>query len=211
MSNRDGISAAEAAHLEADQQILFIAVKAEFDTETVYLWSGNHDLTFGGDTYTGVGTLLSVSDIEESLDLASAGVTVTLAGMDADVLNLALTEEYQNRKITISLGHLSGGTTHTVGTMILFGGRMSAMTIQDDPNGSTIVVECENRLIDLERPSNLRYTNQSQRFFDSTDTCFSRIAQIQDIEVSWGRAGSSSGGGGGGTGPIEDQDHQHMR
>ena len=198
MSNRDGITAADVSHLEADQQILFIAVKAEFDTETIYLWSGNQDLTFGSDTYIGVGTLLSVSDVSDSLDLASAGVTVTLAGMDADVLNLALTEDYQNRFITISLGHLSGGTNNVVGTMILFKGRMTAMTINDDPQGSTIIVECENRLIDLERPSNLRYTNASQRYIDADDTCFSRVAALQDRQIFWGRTAA----GGGYSGPV---------
>ena len=198
MSNRGGIDSSIADYLAADHQILFLAVKAEFDTETIRVWSGDYDLSISGDSYTGVGTLLNISNIEDTLELKSSGLTVALAGMDATVLNLALTENYQNRFITVFLGYLSGGTDTVVGTMTLFKGRMQSMAINDDPNGSTITIDAENRLIDLDRPSNLRYTKESQKFIDSTDTCFNRVASLQDKEIIWGRSSSNTGTGTGG-------------
>ena len=198
MSNRGGIDSSIADYLAADHQVLFLAVKAEFDTETIRVWSGDYDLSISGDSYTGVGTLLNISNIEDTLELKSSGLSVALAGMDATVLNLALTENYQNRFITVFLGYLSGGTDTVVGKMTLFKGRMQSMAINDDPNGSTITIDAENRLIDLERPSNLRYTKESQKFIDSTDTCFNRVASLQDKEIIWGRASSNTGTGGGG-------------
>ena len=198
MSNRGGIDSSITSYLEADHQILFLAVKAEFDTDTIRLWSGDYSLTINGETYLGVGTLLSISNIEDTLELKSSGLSVALAGMDATVLDLALTENYQNRFITVFLGYLSGGTDTTVGTMTLFKGRMQSIVINDDPNGSTITVDAENRLIDLQRPSNLRYTKESQQFIDSSDTCFNRVQSLQDKEIIWGRSSSNTGGGGGG-------------
>jgi len=198
MSNRGGIDSSIADYLAADHQVLFLAVKAEFDTETIRVWSGDYDLSISGDSYTGVGTLLNISNIEDTLELKSSGLTVALAGMDATVLNLALTENYQNRFITVFLGYLSGGTDTVVGTMTLFKGRMQSMAINDDPNGSTITIDAENRLIDLDRPSNLRYTKESQKFIDSTDTCFNRVASLQDKEIIWGRSSSNTGTGTGG-------------
>lgn len=192
MSNRGGIDSSITSYLEADHQILFLAVKAEFDTETILLWSGDYSLTINGETYLGVGTLLSISNIEDTLELKSSGLSVALAGMDATVLDLALTENYQNRFITVFLGYLSGGTDTTVGTMTLFKGRMQSMVINDDPNGSTITVDAENRLIDLQRPSNLRYTKESQQFIDSSDTCFNRVQSLQDKEIVWGRSSSNT-------------------
>ena len=200
MSNRGGIDSSITSYLEADHQVLFLAVKAEFDTDTIRLWSGDYSLTINGETYLGVGTLLSISNIEDTLELKSSGLSVALAGMDATVLDLALTENYQNRFITVFLGYLSGGTDTTVGTMTLFKGRMQSMVINDNPNGSTISVDAENRLIDLQRPSNLRYTKESQQFIDSTDTCFNRVQSLQDKEIIWGRSSSNTGGGGGGGG-----------
>ena len=119
--------------------------------------------------------------------------------MDTTVLNLALSEDYQNRLITVFIGYLSGGTDHVQGTMTLFKGRMTSMIIADDPNGATIQVQAENRLVDLDRPSNLRFTKESQTFIDSTDTCFNRVQSLQDKEIVWGRSSTSSGGGGGGS------------
>ena len=66
MSNRGGVTSEVAELLAADHQIVFLAVKAEFDTETLHLWSGDTDLVIDGATYTGVGTLLNLSEIEES-------------------------------------------------------------------------------------------------------------------------------------------------
>ena len=148
MSNRGGVTSEVAELLAADHQIVFLAVKAEFDTETLHLWSGDTDLVIDGATYTGVGTLLNLSEIEESLELKSTNVNISLAGMDSTVLNLALSENYQNRNITVFTGYLSGGTDHVQGTLTLFKGRMTAMTIADDPSGATIMLNCENRLID---------------------------------------------------------------
>ena len=200
MSNRGGIDSSISSYLADDHQVLFTAVKAEFDTETIYLWSGDYDLVIGSDTYTGAGTLLSISDIEDTLELKSSGLSVSLAGMDATILDLALTENYQNRFITVYLGYLQGGTDTVVGTMTLFKGRMQSMAINDDPNGSTISIDAENRLIDLQRPSNLRYTKASQEYVAgaTTDTCFNRVQSLQDKEIIWGRSSSNAGGTGGG-------------
>jgi len=198
MSNRGGIDSDIVKYLESDHQVLFLAVKAEFDTDTLYVWSGDYDLSLDGNTYTGAGTLLSISNIEDTLELKSSGLSVALAGMDATVLDLALTENYQNRFITVYLGYLSGGTDTVAGTMTLFKGRMQSMTINDDPNGSTLSVDAENRLIDLLRPYNLRYTKESQQGISSGDTCFDRVQSLQDKEIIWGRSSSNSGGTGGG-------------
>ena len=199
MSNRAGIDSQIVELLEADHQIIFLAVKAEFDTETIYLWSGDIDLVIDGNTYTGVGTLLSLGDIEDTLELKTSGLRLSLAGMDSTVLNLALSENYQNRNITVFTGYLSGGTDHVAGKMVLFKGRMTSMSIADDPNGATIQISAENRLVDLEKPSNLRFTKESQTYINADDTCFSRVQNMQDKEIVWGQATSSGGGGGGGS------------
>lgn len=202
MANRQDMDSDLKSLIEENGQIMFFAVKAEFDTETIYVWTGNEDISIDGNTYIGAGSLLSVSDVRDSLEMKSEGLTITISGMDETVLNLALTENYQNRFLTVFLGTLSGGTEIVAGKMILFKGRMQSMNISDDPSGAMITIECENRLTDLDKPSNLRYTNQSQKFIDATDTCFSRVQLLQDKEIFWGRL--SSGGSVGGAGFRDD-------
>ncbi len=198
MATRTGINTHLINRLGANEQEIFVALKAEFDTETIYLWNGTEDLAIGGDTYIGAGSLLSIGAAEESSDLSSQGMTITVSGMNKAVLDLALTENYQNRFLTVFLGYLMGGSNEVAGTFTLFKGRMTAMTVNDTPQGATIGIDAENRLVDLERPSNFRYTKESQNFLHSGDTFFNRVASLQDKEIIWGRSSSSGGGGGGG-------------
>ena len=110
MATRQGLDSSIVNRLGADEQALFLAVKAEFDTDIVRVWTGIDDLTINSETYTGAGELLSISNVEESTDLKSSGLSVGISGMDTTVLNLALTENYQNRFITVYLGYLMGKT-----------------------------------------------------------------------------------------------------
>ena len=107
--------------------------------------------------------------------------------MDATVLDLALSENYQNRKIEVFLGFLDGGTNEAKGTLTLFSGRMMQMSITDSTQASQISIQAESRLQDLERPSQLRYNRGSQQFIDSTDTAFRHVQENLESEIIWGR------------------------
>lgn len=200
MATRQGLDSSITNRLGADEQALFFAVKAEFDTSDIRIWSGIDDLTISSETYTGAGTLLSVSNSEDNSELKSNGIVVALSGMDTTVVNYALTESYQNRPITIFMGYVMGGTNEVAGTLTLFKGRMTSLVINDTPDGATVTIDAENRLVDLDRPSNLRYTKESQNFLFSGDTGFNRVASIQDKQINWGKAGMSGTGGAGGDG-----------
>lgn len=194
MATRQGLDSSIVNRLGADEQAMFLAIKAEFDTDTVRLWTGIDDLTINSESYTGAGELLSISNVEESTDLKSSGLTVGVSGMDTTVLNLALTENYQNRFITLYLGYLMGGTNEVAGTLVLFKGRMTSLSVTDSPQGSNITISAENRLIDLDRPSNFRYTKESQNFLHNGDTGFNRVASLQDKEIIWGKQSDTGSG-----------------
>jgi hypothetical protein len=204
MATRQGLDSSIVNRLGADEQALFLAVKAEFDSGDVRVWTGTDDLSIDSEVYTGAGELLAISEAQENLDLSSSGISISLTGMDATVLNYALTENYQNRFVTVFLGYVMGGTDEVAGVVTVFKGRMTALTVADDPDGATIALDAENRLIDLERPSNLRYTKESQNFLHSGDTGFNRVASLQDKEIVWGKSSSVTGGGGGGGGGGDD-------
>jgi len=202
MATRAGIDARAALRLSEDNQHMVYALKAEFDTSTIRLHSGLDDLTISGETYTGAGTLLSISDIEDSNDLKSAGVTFNLSGMNPTVLGYALNENLQNRNISLLLAFISAGTDHVEGVMTLYKGRMIASQITDDTQtGISVTLTTENRLLDLDRPSNFRYTKESQIALNpsTTDTGFDAVDKLQDTEISWGSR-TFSGGGSFGTG-----------
>jgi hypothetical protein len=187
VATRQGLDASIVNRLGADEQALFFALKAEFDTDDILLWSGTDDLVIASETYTGAGNLLSISNSEDNLELKSNGLVITLSGMDTTIVNYALTENYQNRPLTLFMGYVMGGTNEVAGTLTLFKGRMTNLVIGDTPEGSTVTISAENRLVDLDRPSNLRYTKESQNFLHNGDTGFNRVASLQDKQINWGK------------------------
>lgn len=187
MATRTGITTAVANRLVDSHQSLFLAAKAEFDTDDIRVWTGNDDLTINSESYIGAGTLLTISDVQEGREVKPEGISIALSGMDSTVLSYALTENYQNRPIEIFIGFLMGGSNEVAGTLSIFKGRMVNLTVVDTPEGSTINLDAENRLVDLERPSNLRYTAESQEFLFSGDTGFNRMQQLVDKQVTWGQ------------------------
>lgn len=212
MATRPDIDAMAVQKLSEENQNLVFALKLEFDTETIRLHSGMGELTINSETYEGAGTLLSISDIEDSSELRSAGVTFALSGMNPDVLGYALSEDYQNRLATLKMAFLSGGTDHVVGTMDIYIGRMMQISITDNAeSGSSIQVQTENRLVDLRRPSNYRYTKESQNYLHPNDTGLDEVAAIQDMQIFWGRAYGGGFGGGGPSGPDDPANPRHMR
>ena len=85
MATRQGIDSSIVTALGEDLTYPFLAVKGFFDSGNVRVWSGNEDATIEGETYIGAGSLIQVSDIKETAELSSNGVSVTISGMDATV------------------------------------------------------------------------------------------------------------------------------
>tara|TARA_R110001606_G_scaffold396581_1_gene570963 strand:+ start:13 stop:663 length:651 start_codon:yes stop_codon:yes gene_type:complete len=200
MATRQGLDASIVNRLGADEQAIFFAIKAEFDTDDILVWSGTDDLVISSETYTGAGNLLTISNVEENLELKSNGLSIALSGMDSTIVTYAITENYQNRPITVFMGYVMGGTNEVAGTLTLFKGRMTSLVVNDTPDGATVTIDAENRLIDLDRPSNFRYTKESQNFLHSGDTGFNRVASLQDKQIIWGKSTATAGTGGGGGG-----------
>ena len=203
MATRQGLDASIVNRLGADHQEIFFAVKAEFDTAAICIWSGRGDIIIDSVTYTGAGELLGLSNIEEGTELKSNGVSVVVSGMDSTILSYALDENYQNRPITIFMGYIMGGSNESAGTLTLFKGRMTTLSISDLPTGASINIDAENRLIDLNRPSHYRYTKESQNYLYPNDVGLNRISLLQDKEIVWGKSsrGDLSGGFAPGEGP----------
>lgn len=157
---------------------LFVAVELMLDTGALRLWSGIGDKTISGNVYTGTGSLLGVSGIEETDDLSSPGATITLNGVDSALVSLAIQEPYQNRDCRILLG--SGDDFFEI-----FSGFMDVMTIEDSGETCVISLSVESRLIILDRIVPLRYTQETQNSRYPGDTFFSTVASLQDKKVEW--------------------------
>ena len=160
----------------------FYAVEMAFDSGTVRLWTGYGDRTINSETYVGAGSLLNIQGLGEVADLSAKAITISLSGVAAALVSLALQEPYQRRVCRVYFGAVDVSDVIEV-----FSGQLNTMSIEDSGEASTIAVVVDSKLVELERASNRRYTRESQRSRYSDDTFFNYVAKLQDREIVWGR------------------------
>lgn len=161
----------------------FFAIDIDFDSGPLYVWSGMGDLVIGSKTYLGVGDLLNVSTLEETTEMEAKGAVITLSGIPASYLELALTEPYQGRECIIYLGMLNDPSAYTE----VFSGELDQMNVSEEASTASISVTVENVLIKLERAVVRRFTNEDQKSRYPSDKGLEFVAALQDKEIFWGR------------------------
>jgi hypothetical protein len=177
----------------------FYAVELMFDTRTITgtdgipvdvsplrMWTGlgNRTISVQGSSqvFIGTGSLLSIGDLEEVGDLSAKSVEFTLSGIPSSIISIALQEPYQRRVARLYLGEQSDSSV-----VEIFSGKMDKMTILDESETSTIALTIESKLVELERSSGWRYTNENQQSRYDGDTFFSYVQSMQDQTVIWGK------------------------
>lgn len=180
------LSADMVTEVTATQLAPILLADLQFSTP-VYLWSGYGSLAYGGVTYLGIGTLGTISPIEETTDLAARGISLKLSGVPTANVAIALTENYQGRACTVLFGALSP----TAGTLVsspitVFRGKMDVMQISDDGQSAEITMTAESRLMDFKRPREIRYTDEEQQNLFAGDVGLEFVNDIQEKPIYWG-------------------------
>lgn len=163
-----------------------MAVEINLDSANLRFWSGLGTVTIDGKTFDGAGDVIGVSAIEETNEIAAKGVSVTATGLDSTIIAVALTENYQNRPLTIYVGTID--ESMVTDTYVLFRGRLDTMNIEENGDSANVTITAENRLIDLERPRNRRYTNEDQKSLYPGDISLEFVDSLQDKTIDWGKS-----------------------
>lgn len=161
--------------------------EGEFQGGFVRVWSGIGDFSWNSETWTGVGTLGGISDIEETDEIKAAGITVALSGIAPEMISLALSSIRQNKDGRLWFALLDGDTdTLLADPYLCFEGRLDVAEIDEEPQTATVNIKYENRLVDLERARERRYTHEDQQLDYPGDRGFEYVAALQDVQISWG-------------------------
>jgi len=180
------LSASVITELNAAEVQPFLLFQGEFISGTVRTWSGIGDLSWGGHTWTGTGTLLSISSVQETSDTSANGITASLSGIPSSLISLALSECSQGDLGYVYLGFIKNNAIVS-DPVLLFEGRLDIPAIEENGETAVVSISYESRLIDLDRPRESRYTNEDQQRAFPGDLGMEFVADLQDKSLTWGR------------------------
>lgn len=214
--------------LEAEKPSITMVcmVEVNYDSGTVRVHDGIGSIVLGGNILTeageqldaenddnlindatiapfyGIGDFGGIESVEENIEVVARQVTLTCSGLDSTWLTPALTEDYQNRTVTVYLGFFSPDTGALIGSPeVIWEGRINQQTITLSKGDATLSMTCEHRL--RREPRIARYTQADQELLHTGDRFFDLTHTIEGFVNRWGRrdVGYGGGGGGGNRGP----------
>lgn len=167
-------------------------VEANFVSGPVYVWSGLGEITWSSKRWVGLGSMGSISTIEEGTDVEAKGITLTLSGLDGSLLKQTLQEYRPGLPVLIYLGLFDDSGALIADPVLSFSGRMDQPTIEVGADTATISINCENKLLMLNNSVERRYTNEDQQLDYPGDRGFEFVNSIQQTTIYWGRKPSST-------------------
>jgi hypothetical protein len=153
------------------------------------LWNGFGDISAGGHTWKGAGTLGSIDGLG-SMGTGAAQVTLTLSGVSPAMLELATVDRaaVKGRDVTV-YGQLQDDEWGTVGDPFpIWYGVISRMLIKRTAGldaTRTVSVECENVFLRRSRVPAGRYTDGDQNRRSSGDRFFEHVGKLVNKVLVW--------------------------
>lgn len=198
------LTSGTAGQLTQKQVYPIVLVQLTFTDGITYAWTGIGNLVWNGNTYTGVGQLGKIGPITEDTAVQAQGLELTLTGVPQNLLNEALGHCAQGNAVLVYFGFLDASGNVIADPYLAFSGRMDVPTIDEGSDTATITLTAENRLIDLDRPRLRNFTEQDQILDYPTDTGFTFVPNLQQLNLIWGKGNSvpltPAGGGAGASG-----------
>lgn len=163
-----------------------ILYQGEFSTGTLYLWSGYGDLVWNGDTYTGAGTFLGVSAIEETSETKAMGASVSLSGVSLTALSIVLQTVRIGNVGSLYFACLDDANALVGEPTLLFQGTADVPSINDSGDSCDISLSYESKLIELTRAKGKRFTDAAQQGLYPGDLGFAYVNWLQSRDIVWG-------------------------
>jgi hypothetical protein len=181
-----GMSAAFIASIQEQNLRPAIFFEGQFASGFLRLWSGVGDISWNGQTWSGAGTLLGISSIEESGEVVAQGTSISLSGVPVDLVALCISDAQQGLPGKLWLGLLTTSGGVIADPVQAFVGRLDVPRISHGGESCTITISYESRLIDLNAPREFRYTDESQKQLYPGDRAFEYVTTIQGQDIVWG-------------------------
>lgn len=128
-----------ARALTTNQRLLFSApgvkkfelIQIDFSTGAMRLTTAGRNVTYGGHTWLGDGTLLSVGDVDESIDLQASDWQFELAGTDTSLVSLALLGLGKGRRVRMWVAALNSSGAIEGDPVVVIDTHIDTMPVMD--------------------------------------------------------------------------------
>ena len=162
-----------------------IFVQLSDNAGMVYLWTGIGSISWNGQTWSGIGDILSLTVAEEGTDVQARGMAVTLNAFDSTILSDIMSDYQLGLPAIVYFACFSGGSI-IADPLIAWLGRMDQPAIDVDADKSTVQIALESRLLDMNVATDRRYTNQDQQMTWPGDLGMLFVDAIQELTIFWG-------------------------
>jgi hypothetical protein len=181
-------------------------------------------ITVGGTTFSNLGALLSVGDVQRDIKATSDDMTIALTGIDSANIALILSNDIKGSLVEVWRGFFDSNnqiiTTPTTQFFKRYQGIINSVSITEDFNTemrtriATCSISCSSMRRILEnRLSGIKTNQNNWQFFYPNDTSMNRVSEISNTYFDFGAPPmtqtqasettitTDGGGGGGGDGP----------
>lgn len=195
------LDAAISTALDSRYHTFFHLVTFDFATP-FRMTDWNHDIEYdfgsGTETFLAAGDLVSLSNVSEERDINNGKLTIQLSGVDQANISTALTEDFNNKRVTVRRGLFdSSGSTAMVNLVgspfIVWDGRVDSWGISEDPQSgkSTVSWNIESHWADWAKTAGRKCNNDDAQIYHATEEGF-EYTYSQIGNKVWGRVRGDS-------------------
>ena len=156
-------------------------------------------ITVDGITFTNLGALLNVGDIQRDIKSTSDDMVISLTGIDPSMVGLILSSDIKGSIVEVWRGFLDSDnqiiTSPTTQFFKRYQGLINSVSISESFNEqartrvATCGISCSSMRRILEnRVSGVKTNKDSWQFFYPGDTSMNRVAEISNTYFDFGRA-----------------------
>jgi len=182
-----GISSAHVTHLEGSTIRPVVFCKIALDSGDLLIHSGGRSsYSVGGDTYQNVSDYGKVSVVREAAALVPVEIVLQLSGVDTSLVSDAMTERFQGRGVTISIGFVDDDYDLIDTPFAFWRGEADNALYDEDDGAATIYVHCVAVFESFDRPRIERYTSEDLREDYPGDDLFDFLESAVLNTLNWG-------------------------
>lgn len=181
-----------------------------FDSGAVRVHDGYGDITWGGNTWSGLGEFGGISRISEASDIGPRAISLRLTGVDLSTVASALDRtDYKGRDVEIYVGSCDSDGDLLADPDLFWKGYADVASLSFGKNTAEIELSCENELADLLEANINRFSDEDHQLRYPGDLFFEHLAFMEGREIKWGQfyySGNFGHAGPGGDPNFDSQD-----